>query len=153
MIYNLQAKKSFKGLLDGACPHRPCIYVAPTTLHGLPRQCSGKETASQCRKHKRCGFDPWVGKIPWSRKWQPTPVFLPEKPHGQRSLVDYSPQGHKELGMARQLSMHTCSYPQGGLLLFFSLSHWAESLKVRMISSLCVHPQQLGQCLAQRRRQ
>ena len=41
-------------------------------------------------------FDPWVGKIPWRRKWQPPPVFLPGKSHGQRSLVDYSPQGCKE---------------------------------------------------------
>ena len=40
---------------------------------------------------KRCGFDPWVGKIPWSRKWQHTPVFLPRNFHGQRSLVGYSP--------------------------------------------------------------
>ena len=36
---------------------------------------------------RRCGFNPWVGKIPWRRKWQPTPVFLPGKSHGQRSLV------------------------------------------------------------------
>ena len=43
-------------------------------------------------------FDPWVGKIPWKRKWQPTPVFLPGKSHGQRSLVDYSPCGHKRVG-------------------------------------------------------
>ena len=41
----------------------------------------------------------WVGKISWRRKWQPTPVFLPEKCHGQRSLVGYSPQAHKELDM------------------------------------------------------
>ena len=40
-------------------------------------------------------FDPWVGKIPRRRKWQPTPVFLPEKSHGQRSPVGYSPWGHK----------------------------------------------------------
>ena len=40
-------------------------------------------------------FDPWVGKIPGRRKWQPTPVFLPEKSHGQRSPVGYSPWGHK----------------------------------------------------------
>ena len=39
---------------------------------------------------KRCGFDPWVGKIFWRRKWQPTPVFLPGESHGQRSLVGYS---------------------------------------------------------------
>ena len=44
-------------------------------------------------------FDPWVGKIPWRRKWQPTPVFLPGKCHGQRSLVGYSPWGCKESDM------------------------------------------------------
>ena len=44
----------------------------------------------------RPGFDPWVGKIPWRRAWQPTPVFLPGESHGQRSLVGYSPRGHKE---------------------------------------------------------
>ena len=49
-------------------------------------------------------FDPWVGKIPWRRAWQPTPVFLPGETHGQRSLVGYSPWGHKELEMAEQLS-------------------------------------------------
>ena len=42
------------------------------------------------------GFDPWVGKIPWRRKWQPTPVFLPGESHGQRSLVGYSPWGPRE---------------------------------------------------------
>ena len=41
-------------------------------------------------------LDSWVGKIPWRRAWQPTPVFLPGESHGQRSLVSYSPQGHKE---------------------------------------------------------
>ena len=41
-------------------------------------------------------FDPWVGKIPWRRKWKPTPVFLPGGSHGQRSLADYSPWGCKE---------------------------------------------------------
>ena len=41
-------------------------------------------------------FDPWVGKIPWRRKWQPTPVFLPGESHGQRSLVGYRLWGHKE---------------------------------------------------------
>ena len=46
---------------------------------------------------RRCRFNPWVGKIHWRRKWQPTPVFLPGKPHGQRSLVGYSPSGHKRV--------------------------------------------------------
>ena len=50
----------------------------------LPWWLSGKESACQCR---RCRFDPWVGKISWRRKWQPTPVFLPGKSQGQRSLA------------------------------------------------------------------
>ena len=47
---------------------------------------SGKESACQCRRHRRHGFKPWVGKVPWRRKWQPTPVFLPGKFQGQRSI-------------------------------------------------------------------
>jgi len=39
----------------------------------------------------KCGFNPWVGRIPWRRAWQPTPVFLPRESHGQRSLAGYSP--------------------------------------------------------------
>ena len=62
---------------------------------GLPRWQSGKESTCQCRRHKRCGFDSSVGKIPWSRNWWPTPVILPGKFHGQRRLVGYSPWGHK----------------------------------------------------------
>ena len=53
-----------------------------TNIHthiGLPRWLSGKESACQCRRYRRCGFDPWVGKSPWRRKWQPIPVFLPGK--------------------------------------------------------------------------
>ena len=45
----------------------------------------------------RCGFHPWVWKIPWRRTWQHTPLFLPGESHGQRSLVGYSPKDHKEL--------------------------------------------------------
>ena len=59
----------------------------------VPRQLSGKESTCQCR---RCGFNPWVGKILWRRKWQPTPVFLPGKSHGQRSLEGYGSWGHKQ---------------------------------------------------------
>ena len=47
----------------------------------------GKESACQCRRCKKCRFDLWVGKIPWRRKWQLTPVFLPAKSHGQRRLA------------------------------------------------------------------
>ena len=50
---------------------------------------------SQCRGHKRYGFDPWVWKIPWSREWQPTLVFLPRKFEGQRNLVGWSSWGRR----------------------------------------------------------
>ena len=61
-------------------------------------QRSGKESACQCRRHKRHGFDPWVGKILWRRKWQPALVFLPRKFHGQRSLLGYSAWGSQRVG-------------------------------------------------------
>ena len=48
------------------------------------------------RRHKTCGFDPWISKIPWRRKWQPALVFLPGKAYGQRGLVGSSPGGYKE---------------------------------------------------------
>ena len=58
----------------------------------------------------RCGFDPWDGKIPWGKAWQPTPVFLPGKSHGWRSLVDYSPWGRKESDTTERLHFHFLSY-------------------------------------------
>ena len=73
----------------------------------LPRWLSGKESACQCRRRRRRGFDPWVGKIPWRRKWQPTLVFLPGESHGWRNLVGYRPWGCKELDMTKWLSTHT----------------------------------------------
>ena len=56
----------------------------------------GSDSKSVCLQCGRPGFYPWVGKIPRRRKWQPTPVFLPGKSHGQRSLACYSPWGCKE---------------------------------------------------------
>ena len=69
-------------------------------MNGLPRWQGGKESACQCRRCRKCGFDPWVRKIPWSRKWQCPLVFLPGESHGQRSLVVYSPWGFIESGHA-----------------------------------------------------
>ena len=60
---------------------------------------SGKEPTCQCRRHKRLGFDPQVGKIPWRREWQPILVFLPGESHGQRNLAAYNPYCHKESEM------------------------------------------------------
>ena len=64
-------------------------------IKGLPLQLNVKESTCQCKRHE---FDPWVWKIPWKRKWQPTPVFLPGKSHGQRSLMGYSPWSCKRVG-------------------------------------------------------
>ena len=58
------------------------IHFISTAIYVTPLWLSGKESACQCR---RCRFHPWVGKIPWRRKWQPTPVFLPGKSHRQRA--------------------------------------------------------------------
>ena len=68
---------------------------------GFPSDVTGKESACQCRRGKRCGLDPWVGTIPWRRKWQSTPVFLPGESYGQRNLVSYSPEGCKESDMTK----------------------------------------------------
>ena len=63
---------------------------------GFPGSASGEEPACQRRRRKRHRFAPWVGKIPWRRARQPTPVFLPGEAHGRRSLAGYSPRGHKK---------------------------------------------------------
>ena len=71
-----------------------CVYPSLiVTWHklGFPGRASGKEPASRCREFKSHGFYPSVAKIPCRRKWHPTPIFLPGKFHGQRSLVDYRP--------------------------------------------------------------
>ena len=74
---------------------------------GFPGCTSGKESACQCRRHRRRGSDPWIRKIPCSRKWQPTPVFLLGKFHGQKSLVGYSPWGCKEWDEHTHTHTHT----------------------------------------------
>ena len=65
-------------------------------IQGLPKWLSGRESAYQCRRLSSMpGSDPWVRKFLCRRKWQPTPVLLPGKSHGQRSLVSYSPQSQR----------------------------------------------------------
>ena len=83
---------------------------------GFPGGANSKEPACQFRGQERCRFDPWVGKIPWRRKWQPTPVFLPGESHGQRSVVvrhngtDFACRWHtcrstQQIDSIRQLSI------------------------------------------------
>ena len=64
---------------------------------GLPWWLSGKESACQCRRPRRFGFDSWVWNIPWSREGQPAPVFLPGKSHGPWSLMGHGPWGHERV--------------------------------------------------------
>ena len=84
--------------------------------HQLPRWYSGKESTWQCRRW----FDPWGGKIPWRRKWQPTPVLLPGKVHGQRRLAGYRPWGGKEL----KTTEHTFLLPT---------SKWTQAVQTHVV--------------------
>ena len=79
------------------------------TYMGFPGGASAKEPTCQRRRHNRHGFDPWVGKIPWRREWQPTPVFLPGESHGQRRLAGYSPWDRKESDRA-EATWHVCMH-------------------------------------------
>ena len=78
---------------------------------------------------RRCRFDPWVGKIPWRRKWQPTPVFLPGKSHGQRSLEGYSPRGGKRVRHGFQLNDNNvaCDTEEDQYLIINEYIHALES--------------------------
>ena len=90
---------------------------------------SGKESACQCRRHKRCRFVPWVRKIPWRRAWPPAPVFLLGDSHEQRSLAGYSLQGRKELDTT-EVTQHTHNLLSTG------------SLKLRV--AVCISEEILG---------
>ena len=70
----------------------------------LSRWPSGKESACQCSRCRRHRFNPCMGTIPWRRKWQSTPVFLPGESYGQRSLVGCSPWGRRELDATKQIT-------------------------------------------------
>ena len=71
-------------------------YYMVLNIVGLLRWFSGKEMPVIATRGRRGRYNLWVGKILWRRKWQPTPAFLPGESYGQRSLVGYNPQGHKE---------------------------------------------------------
>ena len=82
--------------------------LASVTLlfQGFPGGASGKGPTCHFRRCKRCGFDPWVGKISWRRAWQSTPVLFPGESHVQSTLVSYGPQGCTELVMT-EATQHT----------------------------------------------
>ena len=103
-----------------------------------------------CRRQGRHGFDPWGGKISWRRKWQPTPVFLPGKSHGQRSLVRYRPGSCKRVGqnwatehLKTEVGMrsdHMCSWQNfGGSWRCFKIGvRWKRTcVHVQSCPTLC----------------
>ena len=78
---------------DSSSPAFPKMYSAYRAFPVV----QGWRICLQCRRCRTRGFDPWVGKMLWRRKWQPNPVFLPGKFQGQKSLAGHSPWGCKEL--------------------------------------------------------
>ena len=85
---------------------RAFVRFASCCVPGIYCVLSDDKVHLQCR---RPGFNPWVGKIPWRRKWQPTPpVFLPGEFSGQRSLAGYSPWGCKKSHMTERLTHLFC---------------------------------------------
>ena len=96
----VRAGESAFGQMSVLSPHSP---------HPQPQLLAPEIMETFLSTYPQCGktrFNPWVGKIPWRRKWQPTPVFLPREFHGQRSLVGCSPCGCKELDTTERLHFH-----------------------------------------------
>ena len=95
--------KPGKGVLKAVYCHPACLTYMQSTLRNWKQQeraggSAGKESTCNARERlqrRRPRFDPWVRKVPWRRKQQPTPVFLSGKFHGQRRVVGYSPWGRK----------------------------------------------------------
>ena len=97
-------RRGFPGSPVVKTPHFQCRDAGGMGLipgDGTNKWLSGKESTCQCRRCKRHRINPWVGNIPRRRKWQPTPAFLPENFHGQRSLAGYSPWSCKEWNMTK----------------------------------------------------
>ena len=88
-------------LLFCPCLGPGMVFKLVNNCSGLPRWLKWSRICLQCRRCRRLGFNPWVGKIPWRRAWKPIPVFLLGKSHGQRSLVGCGSWGHKESDMAK----------------------------------------------------
>ena len=112
-LSSLASSIQYWSVVSSALNHFLLLNSIPLYRYArLPRWYSGKESACQCRRLKRHGFCPSLKKIPWRRKRQPTPVFLPEKFHGQRSLAGYSPWGYNELDKTEHT--HTYRYTPFG---------------------------------------
>ena len=104
MVFVIDCIPRLKGLLPihRAQPGRESILLRTASFKwDFPGGTVGKESPCQYKRPKRCGFNYWVRKIPWRKKWPPAPVFLPGDSHGQRSLPGYILSGHIELDMTK----------------------------------------------------
>ena len=109
-------------------PFISLLLLIVKTASQVAQQQRTHRLSRRCRRHR---FDPWVGKIPWRRKWQPTPVFLPEKSHGHRNLAGYVPWSQKS---QTQLSNETTSMKQLKLsLTAFFLLQRTEAQSIQRI--------------------
>ena len=93
-------------------------------------------------------FDSWFGKIPWRMKWQPTPVFLPRKSQGQRSLVGYSSQGCKESDMT-EVTQHACTISIQEVELIWLCGYWSDFNKSEGPGAKGHHWNQTAACMLQ----
>ena len=121
----------------GIEPRAPAVTVRSpnhwtSSELGLSRWLSGRELACQCRRRV---FDPWIGKIPWRKEWQPTPVFLPGESHGQKSLVGYSSWGCKELDTTEGLSTSKKDILSATVFILFNFP-----TQVTCCAKVCVFP-------------
>ena len=94
-----------------------------------------------CRRYRSCGFDSWVKKIPWRRKWQLTPVLFPGKSHGQRNVVGYSPWGLKESDTIEQLhftSLHSYFKILKAQFFFLSYGFSHSTFFMKLSVELCI---------------
>ena len=121
--YSLNFQQNVLNLYDWCTPI-PTIFPGGSVVKNF--------SACQCRRHRRYRFDPWVGKIPQKRKWQPTLVFLPRESHEQRSLAGYSPWGCKEWISDWAHMQHTFST---AALLKYKFDHITQSLNWQVYMS------------------
>ena len=88
---------------------KPILYIVVCICRASPVALVVKNLPASAGDSREHGFDPWVGKVPWRRAWQPTSVFLSGESHGQSNVAGYSPQSHKELDTLKQYSTHAYS--------------------------------------------
>ena len=111
---------------------------------GFPGGTSGKEPACQCRRCKRHRFDPWVGKIPWRRKWQPTPVFLIGESHGRGTWQATVHRITPSQAPLRWLSMKSCRSATMLSINYWSyikmlVIYWLESFYIYIYLTVDLH--------------